>query len=202
MKVSEWMGTDLVTITADYNIQDCVDLMKAHSIRHLPVVQDQKLIGFVTEGGLRQIFLASLIEELELEDVMIREPITVTPDTDIEEAAKIIYYNKIGGLPVVDEQDHLVGIITVTDIMIAFIELMGVLKSSSRIDVVLGDEPEAFEKVSSLIRSRGGQIISVGISGDRWSPRRIHFFRLGKCDVEHIARHLEKAGYEVVSFVG
>jgi len=201
MKVGDWMVKDLVTITKGHSIQDCLALMKRHSIRHLPVVDGDKLIGLVTEGDIRQVLLASMIEELQVEDVMIVDPITVTPDTHIEDAAKVIYYNKIGGLPVVDEEDHVVGIITVADILAAFIELMGLVKSSSRIDVILGEDPEAFERVSGLIRSRGGEIISVSISGHRLKKRRVYFFRLKKCNVRHISKVLEKAGYEVVSSV-
>lgn len=195
------MVRDVVSVSQDHTIQECVDLMKRHSIRHLPVVEDGRLVGLVTEGDLRQVFLASLIEELRIHDVMINDPVTVSPDTEIEDAAKIIFYNKIGGLPVVDDQDRLLGIITVADILAAFIELMGVLKSSSRIDVVLGDDPEAFERVSGLIRSRGGEIMSVGISGHRLKRKRVYYFRLKKCNVRHIARTLEKAGYEVISSV-
>ncbi|NIR16211.1 MAG: CBS domain-containing protein, partial [Desulfobacterales bacterium] len=114
-------------------------------------------------------------------------------------AAKLIYYHKIGGLPVVDDYAQVVGIITVADLVEAFIELMGLLKSSSRIDVVLGDDPEAFERVSGLIRSKGGEVISVGISGKELAEKRTYFFRLEKCDVEVIARALQEAGYEVVS---
>ncbi|MFB0532746.1 MAG: CBS domain-containing protein, partial [Desulfatiglandales bacterium] len=152
-----------------------------------------------TESNLREVFLASMIEDLKLEDVMIRDPITVTPDTEIEDAAKLIYHNKIGGLPVVDNDDQVVGIITVADLVAAFIELMGLLRSSSRIDVILGEEPEAFETVSRLIRSCGGEIISVGISGHRLRRERIYFFRLKKRNVQHIVEALEKAGFEVVS---
>ncbi|MGQ9860258.1 MAG: CBS and ACT domain-containing protein [Thermodesulfobacteriota bacterium] len=201
MKVGDWMVRDVVSVSQDHTIQECVDLMKRHSIRHLPVVEGGRLVGLVTEGDLRQVFLASLIEELRIRDVMINDPVTVSPDTEIEDAAKIIFFNKIGGLPVVDDQDRLLGIITVADILAAFIELMGVLKSSSRIDVVLGDDPEAFERVSGLIRSRGGEIMSVGISGHRLRRKRVYYFRLKKCNVRHIARTLEKAGYEVISSV-
>ncbi|UCF73282.1 MAG: CBS domain-containing protein [Deltaproteobacteria bacterium] len=199
MKIKEWMVKDPITVTKDQTIQECVDLMKEHSIRHLPVVENKKLSGLVTESNLRQVFLASMIEDLKLEDVMIRDPITVTPDTEIEDAAKLIYHNKIGGLPVVDHDDQVVGIITVADLVAAFIELMGLLRSSSRIDVILGEEPEAFETVSRLIRSRGGEIISVGISGHRLRRERIYFFRLKKRNVQHIVEALEKAGFEVVS---
>ena len=199
MKVEEWMVKNPINVKKNQTIQECMDLMKEHSIRHLPVVEDQKLIGLVTESNLRQVYFASLIEELSIEDVMIRNPITVTPDTEIENAAKIIHYNKIGSLPVVEGDDQVVGIVTVTDVVAAFIELMGVLKSSSRIDVILGDDPEAFERVSGLIRSRGGEIISVGISGHRLKKKRIHFFRLKKCNIGNIAKALEKESFEVVS---
>ncbi|UCF57970.1 MAG: CBS domain-containing protein [Deltaproteobacteria bacterium] len=199
MKVSEWMIKEPITVTKDQKVQDCVDLMKEYSIRHLPVVENQKLIGLVTESDLREVFLASLVEDLTIEGIMINEPMTVTPDTEIEDAAKLIYYHKIGGLPVVDDYEQVVGIITVADLVEAFIELMGVLKSSSRIDVILGDEPEAFERVSGLIRSEGGEIISVGISGHRLRRKRIYFFRLKKCNVKNIATTLQKAGFQVVS---
>lgn len=201
MKVSEWMTKDVISITQDRSIQECVNLMKKHSIRHLPVVEDGKLVGLVTEGDLRQVFLASLLEDLTIKDVMISDPITVFPETEIEDAAKVIFYNKIGGLPVVDEEDRLLGIITVADILAAFIEIMGVLKASSRIDVILGDDPEAFEKVSSLIRDGGGEIVSVGISGHRTRKKRIYYFRLKKCNVKHLTKVLERAGYQVVSSV-
>ncbi len=198
MKVHEWMTRDPVTVSKDEDVRGCMNLMTEHSIRHLPVVEDQKLIGFVTESDLREVSSTSFAEGASIEDFMVRGPITVSPDTDIEEAAKLIYYHKIGGLPVVDDEEF-VGIITVVDLLGVFIELMGVMKSSSRIDVILGDEPEAFERVSALIRSEGGDIISVGMSGERSKSERIHFFRLEKCDVEHISNMLQDAGYEVVS---
>ena len=199
MKVAEWMVKNPIVVTLDQRVQDCVDLMREHSIRHLPVVENQRLIGLVTESDLREVFLASLVEDLTIEGVMITEPLTVTPDTEIEDAAKLIYYHKIGGLPVVDEYSQVVGILTVADLVEAFIELMGLLKSSSRIDVVLGDDPEAFERVSGLIRSNGGEVISVGISGKDFGEKRTYFFRLEKCDVEAIASALQEAGFKVIS---
>jgi acetoin utilization protein AcuB len=199
MKVEEWMVKNPIVVTLDQKVQDCVDLMREHSIRHLPVVENHRLIGLVTESDLREVFLASLIEDLTIEGVMITEPLTVTPETEIEDAAKLIYYHKIGGLPVVDVYGQVVGIITVADLVEAFIELMGLLKSSSRIDVVLGEDPEAFERVSRLIRSNGGEVISVGISGKDLGEGRTYFFRLEKCDVEAIASALQEAGFKVVS---
>lgn len=199
MKVSEWMEAKLITIDRKTTIQEAISLMKKHSIRHLPVIEEGRLAGLVTEGDMRQVFVASLIEELSIDDVMIKNPITVKVDAEIDDAARLIHYNKIGGLPVVDEGQRLLGIITVADIMAAFIELMGVLKSSSRIDIVLGQDPEAFEQVSRIISSRGGKIISVGMLPQSDRKENIYFFRLKKRRIGKIVDALGEAGYTVIA---
>ena len=199
MKVGEWMERELITIDRNTTIQEAISLMKKHSIRHLPVIEEGRLVGLVTEGDMRQVFVASLIEELSIDDVMIKDPITVKVDTEIDDAARVIHYNKIGGLPVVDEDQGLLGIITVADIMAAFIELMGVLKSSSRIDIVLGQDPEAFEEVSRIIISNGGKIISVGMLPQSDRKKNIYFFRLEKHRIGKIVDALGEAGYRVTA---
>jgi acetoin utilization protein AcuB len=199
MKVGEWMERKLITIDRSTTIQEAISLMKKHSIRHLPVIEEGQLAGLVTEGDMRQVFVASLIEELSIDDVMIKDPITVKADTEIDDAARVIHYNKIGGLPVVDDDQRLLGIITVADIMAAFIELMGVLRSSSRIDIVLGQDPEAFEEVSRIISSNGGNIISVGMLPQSERKKNIYFFRLKKRRIGKIVDALGEAGYGVIA---
>jgi acetoin utilization protein AcuB len=202
MQVKKRMAKKLVTVTKDMSIPEAIGLMKKHSIRHLPVVDGDNLIGFVTESDMRQAYLASLLDKIVVEDLMIKNPITISPNTSIEEAAELIHRNKIGGLPVV-EKGKLKGILTVADILEAFIEIMGVLKSSSRIDVVMGEEPEAFEEVSCIIKAHKGEIISVGMLGyKRDKLKRVYFFRLEKCDVAPIVKSLKKGGCKVVSVVG
>lgn len=198
MKVGEWMERRLITIDRKTTIQKAIALMKKHSIRHLPVIEEGRLVGLVTEGDVRQVFVASLIEELTIDDIMIKDPITVKADTEIDDAARLIHYNKIGGLPVVDEGQRPLGIITVADIMAAFIELMGILKSSSRIDVVLGPDPEAFEEVSKIISSKGGKIISVGMLPQSDRKENIYFFRLEKRRIGKIVDAIGAAGYTVI----
>ena len=131
---------------------------------------------------------------------MNKEPVTIGPEENLEEAAKLIYHYKLGGLPVL-EDGKLVGIITVGDILAAFIEIMGVLQASSRIDVILGENPEAFEDVSRIIKQMGGDIISVGMGNAEEKDGKFYFFRLKKCDVEQIAESIANNGYEVVSVI-
>jgi acetoin utilization protein AcuB len=191
------MVTEPVTVTPQTEVREAIELMRRHSIRHLPVVEKGMMVGLVTASGLRELILPSMVETLHLREVMITNPITVSPDTHIDAAARVIHENKIGGLPVVDG-GRLVGIITVSDILKAFIDIMGVLASSSRLDVVLAERPEAFEEVSRLIASHGAEIISVGIQ-HRPEGGRVYFFRLAKCDVGPIARSLTRRGHTVVA---
>jgi acetoin utilization protein AcuB len=199
MLVARRMTRDPISISPEASIQEAIELMKTHSIRHLPVVDGQeRLVGWVSDTELRGVFIASMIEELTVGDVMIADPITVSSTDVLEQAALLISKHKIGGMPVL-EDGKLVGIITVVDILEAFVDIMGVLGSSSRLDVRLGDSRDAFPEVSRIIREHDGEIISVGILSQE-SPERIYSFRIEKCDTEPLRQALEEQGYKVVSF--
>ncbi len=199
MLVARRMTRDPIDISPEASIQEAIELMKTHSIRHLAVVDEQeRLVGWVSDTELRGVFIASMIEELTVGDVMIADPITVSSTDVLEQAALLISKHKIGGMPVL-EDGKLVGIITVVDILEAFVDIMGVLGSSSRLDVRLGDSRDAFPEVSRIIREHDGEIISVGILSQE-SPERIYSFRIEKCDTEPLRQALEEQGYEVVSF--
>ena len=119
----------------------------------------------------------------------------MSPDDDVEFAAKLIYKHKIGGMPVVRD-GRLVGIITATDILRTFIDMMGILSSSSRIDVVMGEQPGSFQRALQIINDQGAEIINVGMTEPQ-SGQRIYFFRLAACKTNSIKKALEKQGYEV-----
>jgi acetoin utilization protein AcuB len=193
------MSRNPIAIAPEASIQEAIALMKEHSIRHLPVVDgEEHLVGWVSDTDLRGVFMASMIEELTVGDVMIADPITVSSTDVLEQAALLITKHKIGGMPVL-EDGKLVGIITVVDILEAFVDIMGVLGSSSRLDVRLGESRDAFQQVSRIIRDHDGEIISVGILSQE-SAERIYSFRIEKCDTEPLRQALEEQGHKVVSF--
>ena len=199
MLVARRMSRDPIAIAPEASIQEAIELMKEHSIRHLPVVDgEERLVGWVSDTDLRGVFIASMIEELTVGDVMIADPITVSSSDVLEQAALLITKHKIGGMPVL-EDGKLVGIITVVDILEAFVDIMGVLASSSRLDVRLGDSRHAFQEVSRIIQEHDGEVISVGILSQE-PPERIYSFRIEKCDTEPLRQALEEQGIEVVSF--
>ncbi len=198
MKIHSLMIPDPITITANASISEAIELMKINSIRHLPVVsKGKKLEGFLTLVDLKQGLIPSMLGDLTLRDLMIKEPITVNPDDDIEFAAQLIYRNKIGGMPVVQD-DQLVGIITATDILRTFIDMMGILSSTSRIDAVIGDQSGSLKKALQIINDTGGDIINVGMTAQQ-TGKRIYYFRLAACKTAGIKKALQKQGYEVLA---
>jgi acetoin utilization protein AcuB len=198
MKIHSLMIPDPITITANATISEAIELMKINSIRHLPVVAEgNTLQGFLTLADLKQGLIPSMLGDLTLQDLMIKDPITVGPDDDIEIAAQLIYKNKIGGMPVV-KGDQLVGIITASDILRTFIDMMGILSSTSRIDVVIDNKAGSLKKALQIINDKGGDIINVGMTTQQ-SGKRIYYFRLSACKTGVIKKALEKQGYEVAA---
>ena len=198
MKIHSLMIPEPITITANASISEAIELMKVNSIRHLPVVsQGMKLEGFLTLVDLKQGLIPSMLGDLTLQDLMIKDPITVGSDDDIEFAAQLIYKNKIGGMPVV-KGDQLVGIITATDILRTFIDMMGILSSTSRIDVVVDNQSGGLKKALQIINDKGGDIINVGMTAQQ-TGKRIYYFRLAACKTAGIKKALIKQGYEVLA---
>ncbi len=198
MKIEDLMIREPITIKASTTVDEALACMKTNSIRHLPVVNDdQKLLGFITLADLKQGLIPSMVSDLTLTDLMIKNPITVAPDRDIEIAGQLIYKHKIGGLPVVEE-GRLVGIITVTDLLGAFINMMGLLSASSRVDVVIDNQAGTLKSAIDIINEAGGDIINVAMAGQN-AGHRTYYFRLTACDTSAIRTALEEGGYHVLA---
>ncbi|MGE5255563.1 MAG: CBS domain-containing protein [Hyphomicrobiales bacterium] len=200
MKIRDLMIPDPIAITASASISDAIELMKANHIRHLPVVsRGRKLEGLVTLADLKQGLIPSMLGDVDLKDLMITDPITVAPEDDIETAAQIIYKHKIGGLPVT-KNGRLVGIITETDMLRAFIDMMGILSSTSRLDVAAGNKPESLRKALQIISDNGGDIINVIMTLEK-TRKRVYHFRLAACKTSLIKKALVKAGFDVLAAI-
>ena len=207
MLVKEKMSTNLITATKDMDIESAYKLMRKHSIRHLPVVEGRRLIGIVADRDLRQALLPWKSEgkekefyysrEVPLEEIMAKDIITVTPDTDIEDAARLIHHYRFGALPVV-EDGELVGIISHMDILEIFIEIMGIIGSSSRIDIIIGKKKKAFEEVSKIIKDNRGEIISIGMSPDKDKDKRAYYFRIETDNLDAIIKALKEKRYKII----
>ena len=135
MQVQEWMNRDVVTVTPEESFRTAMHLIRQKGIRHLPVVEGKRLVGIVTDRDLRQAApsgatslsiheLHYILEKVTVRDIMTKQVVTVRPDQTVEDAALLLLGHRIGGLPVVREGE-LIGIITETDILQAFLQLRG-----------------------------------------------------------------------------
>jgi len=132
MKVGDTMTKEVITISPKEGVTVAKHILDEKGIRHLPVVSNGKLVGIITDRDicrnlpspatsleLHEIFY--LLEKLQVQKVMTRDVISVTPETSIEDAANLLLAHKIGGLPVL-EGERLVGIITEGDVLRALLE--------------------------------------------------------------------------------
>jgi acetoin utilization protein AcuB len=206
--VEKWMSRNVITVPPHEKIIDAFELMQGRGIRHLPVIEDGELQGLVTDRDIRLALIPSPLSTPEdrmyhlgaqerVDEIMTADLITVAPHTTIEEAAKLMAKYKIGAVPVV-AQGKLVGILTETDILCVFIEMLETLQSSSRIDVVLGDKPGAMDEVYRLIEDSHTKVISVSMSPEETAGSPIYSFRIQRTLVEPLVHKLERAGYRVV----
>jgi acetoin utilization protein AcuB len=183
MLVRERMSQEPVTITSDVSVTDALRLMRERKVRRMPVLDSHgKLVGIVSDQDLLYASpspvsslsvweMNYLLARLKVEEVMTRKVITVTEDTPLEEAARIMADNKIGGLPVMRE-DKLVGIITETDLFKAFLEMLGARQAGVRVTALIPSAKGTLAKIANAIFGVGGDIIALSASpdasGTRW----------------------------------
>lgn len=172
MLVKNWMTKDPVTITEDTSMMKAIHLMKQHRFRRLPILHEGKLVGIVSDRDLKEASpskattldvheLYYLLSDLQVKDIMTRNPITVTPEDTVEHAAQLMLEHTISGLPVVDGQGELVGIITQSDIFRAFMHITGALQGGVQFALRLPDRPGLIKEVVDLLRERGARFVSL-----------------------------------------
>ena len=173
MLVRERMSKQPVTITADVPITEALRIMRENQVRRLPVLDSEgALIGIVSEKDLLyaspspatslSIYeMHYMLSRLKVTELMTPDPVTITPDTLLEEAALIMADNKIGGLPVM-ENGQLVGIITETDIFKVFLELLGAREKGLRLTLRIPERMGEMARITTAIAELGGNIMALG----------------------------------------
>lgn len=174
MLVRDRMSTPVITVTPETNYPDAKSLMAQCDIRRLVVVDGRgRLVGILSQQDLLQAAPSSattlsiwevngLLATMRIGDLMSRGVLTATPDMPIEEAAQIMLTHKVGGLPVVDGQKQVVGIITESDIFRALVTLFGGGEPGLRVELAVPPRDSVLLEAVGAIYGLGGQIVSVG----------------------------------------
>lgn len=172
MLVKNWMTKAVLSLELSDTLRKAKDLLVENRIRSLPVLDNGKLVGIVSDrdlkkasvsddSGLDEHELLYLNNRIKIEEIMTANPVTVTPEVTVDEVAEVMFTRKISGLPVLDENGKLVGMITQGDIFRLMISLTGIEQKGAQIAVQLKDESGSIRVVADLLRKYGGRIVSV-----------------------------------------
>lgn len=209
MLVRDRMHPDPVTVTPDDTLARALELTRAHRIRHLPVVLPTgALTGILSDRDIRlalpsplsgrEAERAEFLERTPVAAVMTREVVTVSPRETIEDAAKTLYRHRIGSLPVVSAAGELEGILTETDILHAFVQILGGIERSSRLEVALADRPGELSRAMRIIGEElEVNIVSLVVPSLAAQKRKTAILHLATIDPREVIGALERAGFEV-----
>jgi len=204
MLVKDWMTEKVVTIGVQDTLQKATELMMDHQISMLPVLENGRLVGIVTDRDLRAASPSDVtlldvrqilyhLTRVEMRAIMSRDPITLPPEFTVEEAAEVMLKNKISGCPVVDKTGNLIGVITKNDLFRAMVAVSGLSGRGVEFGVVLEDRPGSIKEAADVVRAHGGRIVSI-LSSFEKAPagHRCVYLRVFNLDRQAIPKVMEE----------
>ena len=203
MLVKNWMSKDVITVAADDSMQNAIYLLQEKNIKILPVVDNGNLVGIITDRDLKRASpsdattldmheLLFLISKIKIRELMKKPVHTVPLNFTIEEAAAILLEKRISGLPVVDEDGRLAGIITRSDIFRLIISLTGFGKKGIQIALRIKDMPGPIKEVRELVHEFNGRTASIMTSGENAPDGYLNiYFRVYNIDRNRLPMLLE-----------
>jgi len=211
MFVANRMTKHPVTVEPSTTLLEASNLMKKNHFHRLPVVEQGKLVGYFSDRDLMRVSpspattlsryeVMELLDKLTVREIMKKEVITVKESATIEEAALIMYNNKVGGLAVLSDMGILVGIITATDILKTFVDLMELQQGKTRLTIEVDNKVGVVHEISGVFVENGLSIDSL-ITCREDSGKYEIVVRGDVPDEKDLIEKIEKRGYHVVHSV-
>lgn len=211
MFVSRSMTGKVVTISPQASILDAQKMMADQGIRHLPVVEaDDQLVGIITDRDIRSALPLHFIKEglraeererlagLRVGEVMTRELITISPTDTIQDALLIIQKHKVGALPVVDETHRLKGIISVRDLLRAFINVLGIGEPGTLVGILVEEKIGQLKRIVDAVTEENISFGSVLVARYWEKGKRAVFAYLLTNNVMRVKKKLAAMGYTLL----
>ena len=207
MMVKNWMSQPAITVDADDSAEDAIRIAKKHEIHMLPIVQNGQLVGIVTDRDIKRVPASDVSSENKEEDghllsgikvkkIMTPDPVTVSYDSTLEETVEKFLVNNISGLPVVNQQRKVIGVITKSDLFQLILVLTGFGKKGLQLGIELEDRPGAVKEITDIIREYGGRIASIFSTHERADKgnRRLYIrvFNIDQPSLLHLKEVIRK----------
>jgi acetoin utilization protein AcuB len=205
------MTRKVITVEPEASVFEAQELMAANGIRHLPVIEgNQQLIGIVTDRDIRSAVPYHFIREscskeqreqicaLTVKDIMTREPISISPTSTIQDALLMIQTSKVGALPVVDEDGILSGILSVRDLLRAFINVLGIGEPGTLLCVLVKEEVGQLKKIVDTVTEENISFGSVLVARYWDQDKRAVFIYLLTLNVAHVKKKLVDLGFTLL----
>lgn len=208
MLVADRMSKPAITIREDTGVEQALHLMHNENVRRLPVVDKHgRMVGIVSELDLLKVSpspattlsiyeIPYLLSKIKMKDVMTTDVISVSEDTLLEEAARLMADNKIGGMPVVQD-DKVVGMITETDLFKTFLEMLGARRDGVRMSMFVPGEKGVLAKITAKIAEMDGNILALGTIMGEDSTNYLLTIRVEDVDEEQLVSAMEGLGLTV-----
>ena len=211
MFVSKRMTPNPVTIPPTMTVSEATNLMKSNNFRRVPVVEDGKLVGIVTDRDLRAVApspattlsvfeINHLLAKMLVKEIMKSPVITISSGATIEEAALMMYTHKIGGLVVLNSVGAVVGIITETDIFKCLVDVMGLAEGRTRLTFEFDDKVGVLADVAAVFKELGINILSMATYNTE-EGRAEMVVRADVKDVKVLVDRLAAIGYPATHVV-
>lgn len=211
MFVHKSMSQQIVSIHRDTRIIEAQQIMKDHHIRHLPVVEeDRTLIGMVTDRDIRSAMPSVFQEDfnsrevrermaaLRAEDIMTRDVVTVMPMHTIQDVLLLMQESKFGAFPVVDKDGKLRGIISMQDLVRAFINVLGIGEPGTLLGILVPEEVGQLKRIADAVTEENISFGSVLVARYWDESKRAVFIYLMTNNVIRIKRKLISMGYSLL----
>lgn len=211
MAVKDFMTKKVVYVSPDTSVAHAADLMKEQGLRRLPVIENDRLVGLVTEGTMAEATPSKatslsiyemnyLLNKTKIRDVMIKDVVTISPYASLEDAIYLMMQNKIGVLPVA-ENGVVSGIITDRDVFKTFLKVSGYGEEGLRVRLFLKDEAGAFEKVVKVFADDQLNIRSILVNKENENKVLVEVQLDGRFDLDLLKQELTEQGVQVDSLI-
>ena len=209
MFVSRSMTQKVITVDQEATIFDAQELLAKNKIRHLPIVdQDRRLIGIITDRDIRSALpyksfmedsdIKKKISEFRVKDFMTKDPISISPTYTIQDALLLIQNSKVGALPVVDDDLKLKGIISVRDLLRAFINVLGIGEPGTLLCILVEEKIGQLKKIVHAITEENISFGSVLVARYWDENKRAVFIYLLTQRVAHVKKKLKDLGFTLL----